>query len=126
MTSESDLADSRISKVYIQANYENDKIIRKIVRLVKKKNTTIVSRLPPPWREKFPSFSVNEQGLLFMDNRVVISKDMRDNMMRAIHYGHAGRDSMLREASDIWWPKIHREIVENVQNCQECQKAGKT
>ena len=125
MADESKLANSKISKVYIQANYENDKIVQKVIRLVKNKNTAIVSRLPPPWREKFPSFSENEQGLLFMDNRLIIPKDMRDNIMRAIHYGHAGRDSMLREASDIWWPKIHREIVEKAQNCQDCQRAGK-
>ena len=60
-----------------------------------------------------------------MDNRLVIPKDMRDNIMLAIHYGHAGRDSMLREASDIWWPQIHREIVEKAQNCQDCQRTGK-
>ena len=60
-----------------------------------------------------------------MDNRLVIPKEMRENILRAIHYGHAGRDSMLREASDIWWPRIHREIVEKAQNCQECQLAGR-
>ena len=60
-----------------------------------------------------------------MDNRLVIPKDIRENILRAIHYGHAGRDSMLREASDIWWPRIHREIVEKARNCRECQIAGK-
>ena len=61
-----------------------------------------------------------------MDNRLVIPKDMRDKNMRAIHYGHDGRDSMLREASDIWSPKIHREIVGKAQNCQDCQRTGKS
>ena len=60
-----------------------------------------------------------------MDNRLVIPKDMRENILRAINYGHAGRDSMLREASDIWWPRIHREIVDKARNCRECQLAGK-
>ena len=57
MADERNLATSKISKVYSQANYENDKIIQKVIRLVKNKNTANVSRLPPPWREKFPSFS---------------------------------------------------------------------
>ena len=62
-----------------------------------------------------------------MDQRLVIPKDMRENVLRAIHFGHAGRDAMamLREASDVWWPRIHREIVEKARNCAECQKAGK-
>ena len=60
-----------------------------------------------------------------MDQRLVIPKDMRENVLRAIHFGHAGRDAMLREASDVWWPGIHRENVEKARNCAECQKAGK-
>ena len=60
-----------------------------------------------------------------MDHRLVIPKDMRENMLRAIHFGHAGRDAMLREASDNWWSRIHREIIENARNCNECRLAGK-
>ena len=50
---------------------------------------------------------------------------MRENVLRAIHFWHAGRDAMLREASDVWWPRIQREIVEKARFCAECQKAGK-
>ena len=60
-----------------------------------------------------------------MDNRLVIPKDMRENVLRAIHFGHARRDSMLKEAADNWWPRFHREIVEKAQNCPECPLAGK-
>ena len=60
-----------------------------------------------------------------MDQRLVLPEDMRENVLRAIHFGHAGRDAMLREASDVWWPRIHREIVEKARNCAESQKAGK-
>ena len=60
-----------------------------------------------------------------MGNRLVIPKDMRENVVRAIHFGHGGRDAMLREASDIWWPRMHREIVEKAKSCSQCQQAGK-
>ena len=60
-----------------------------------------------------------------MDHRLVIPKDLRKNMLRAIHFGHAGRDAMLRKASDVWWPRIHREIVEKAKNCNECRLTGK-
>ena len=46
-------------------------------------------------------------------------------MLNTIHFGHAGRDAMLREAADVWWPRINREIIEKANNCQECSKAGK-
>ena len=60
-----------------------------------------------------------------MDQRLVIPKDMRENVLRTIHFGHAGRDAMLREASDVWWPRILREIIEKAKSCVECQNAGK-
>ena len=36
-----------------------------------------------------------------MDQRLVIPEDMREIVLRAIHFGHSGRDAMLREASDV-------------------------
>ena len=32
---------------------------------------------------------------------------------------------MLTALADIWWPRIHREIVLLAQSCSQCQKAGK-
>ena len=46
-------------------------------------------------------------------------------MLKAIHFGHAGRDAVLRDAADVWWPKIHREFVERANNCQLCRSSGK-
>ena len=63
--------------------------------------------------------------LLYMDKRLVNHKDMRENVLRAFHFGHAGRDAMLREASDIWWPRVHRDFVEKAKNCMQSQQAGK-
>ena len=60
-----------------------------------------------------------------MDVRLVVPRDMRENILTAVYFGNAGRDSLLREASDVWWPRVHREIVEKAQNCPECQQAGK-
>ena len=45
--------------------------------------------------------------------------------MSSIHYGHSGRDTMLRHVSDIWWPKIHREAVTTAKCCDQCNAAGK-
>ena len=60
-----------------------------------------------------------------MEERLVIPKDMRDNMLSAIHFGHAGRDAMLCETANVWWPRIHREIVEKAKSCQQCSQSGK-
>ena len=118
-------ANSRISQVYVQANYEKDKRLQKIIRLIRNRDSSQIARLPSPWRGKFNSLCLDSNNLLYLDERLVIPEDMRENMLTAIHFGHAGRDAMLREAADVWWPKICREVVEKAKNCEECIKAGK-
>ena len=47
-----DLANSKISKVYVQANYDSDKTIQKVIRLVKDRNVAVISRLSPSMEGK--------------------------------------------------------------------------
>ena len=118
-------SNSRISKVYVQAKYEKYKQLQTIIRLLEKRESTQISGLSPPWREKFHSLSLDSNNLLYLDERLFIPKDLKENMLTAIHFGHTGSDAMLREAANVWSPRIHREIVEKVNNCPECIKAGK-
>ena len=60
-----------------------------------------------------------------MEQRLVIPRDMRENVFRAIQIGNAGRDAMLREATDVQWPRIQSEVVVKAQSCAKHQKAGK-
>ena len=60
-----------------------------------------------------------------MDHRFVFPKDMRANMLRGILFGHGARDAILREASNVWWPRIHKEIFEKARSCSDCRLAGK-
>ena len=97
----------------MQANYV---LSKKSIRLVEDKNPAVLFRFPPPWREKVSSFSLESQDLIYMDQRLVIPKDMRENVLRTILFRNAFREAMLREASDVWWPTIHRKIVEKAEN----------
>ena len=60
-----------------------------------------------------------------MHNRLVIPSNLRAAIMSSLHYGHPGRDVMLRNVADILWPKIHREVVNTAKYCEECSTAGK-
>ena len=88
-----------------------------MIKLVKVNNAAQIAQLPPPWREKFTSFSVDDRDLLHFDERLVTLNNMREKMLNAINFGIAGQDAMLREAANVWWP--HMEIVERANNCQE-------
>ena len=60
-----------------------------------------------------------------MDNRLVIPQSMKQMMMCSLHYGHPGRDAMLSMVADIWWRRIHREVIDQARLCEHCLQAGK-
>ena len=60
-----------------------------------------------------------------MDERLVIPKVLRPIILRSLHYGHQRRDSMLATVSNVWWLRLHREVVGIAQKCQQCKTAGK-
>ena len=123
-TGASEIID-KISQAYLPANYEADKVLQKVIQLVKTREGSKISQLPAPWREKFNAFSVDHRNYLYMDQQLVIPANLRSSIMSSIHYGHPGRDTMLRYVADIWWPKIHREVINTAKCCEQCSKAGK-
>ena len=61
-----------------------------------------------------------------MDDELAIpGKFLRASIMSSVHYGHPGRDTMLRYILEMWWPKIHREVINTAKCCEQCSQAGK-
>ena len=123
-TGASEIID-KINQPYLPASYEADKVLQKVIKLVKTREVSKISRLPAPWREKFNAFSVDHRNYLYMDQRLVIPANLRSSIMSSIHCGHPGRYTMLRYVADIWWPKIHREVINTAKCCEHCSKADK-
>ena len=46
-------------------------------------------------------------------------------IMCSLHYGHPGRDAMLSMIEGIWWPRIHREVIDQALFCKQCLHSGK-
>ena len=90
-----------------------------------KADATKIIRLPALWREKFKSLSLDSNDFLYMDERVVIPEIPRRILLRSLHYGHRGRDSMLATVSNVWRPRPQREVVGNAQTSQQCKTGGK-
>ena len=114
-----------LNEKLLPANYSADKLIQRVIRLVKIYKKTGVTRLPSPWREKLQAFSLDEREFLYMDNRLVIPQAMRPMIMCSLQYGHPGRDAMLAMIEDIWWPRIHREVIDQARLCEQCLESGK-
>ena len=107
------------------AQYESDEFMQKIIGLLKRPDSTKINRLPTPWREKYKCLSLDANDFVYMDERLVIPKTLRPIIMRSRHYGHPGRDAMLATISNVWWPRLHREVVTIARECPQCKESGK-
>ena len=82
------------------AQFEADDFLQKVIFLLKRPDATKVNRLPAPWREKFKCFSLDSNDFLYKDEKLVILKVLGSIILRSLHYGHPGRDSMLATVSN--------------------------
>ena len=107
------------------AQYESDELLQKFIGLLKKPDTAKLSSLPTTWREKYSSLSLDTNDLVYRDERLVIPKALRPIIMRSLHYGHPGHDAMLATISNVWCPRLHREVVTIARECPQCKKSSK-
>ena len=60
-------------------------------------------------------------GILFKNQRVIIPKAMRSEILSRVHSSHQGIGSCLRKAKDIvFWPGMNVAIKEMVTSCSVC------
>ena len=107
------------------AHFETDEFLQKVITLIQKPDSTKINRLHAPWRKKFKCLSLGKHNYLYMDERLVVLKVLRLVILRSLHYGHPRRDNMLSTVSNVWWPRLHREVVEIAKSCPQCQTYGK-
>ena len=99
--------------------------MQKIISIVKNPTKGKIKSLESPWRERFNSSS-DENNLLYFDDRLIIPIILQAPIKNFLHWGHPERDIMLQQISDIWWPRIHRDITLLAKTCPNCQKTGKS
>lgn len=109
----------------IQEFVQKDVVFRKIISYVKegwpkdKKSCDL---------EVMPYFKVKDDiniinGLLLKNNRLLIPKILRSEMLNRIHEGHLGIQRCQSLARDsVYWPNINNDIHNVVSSCETCIK----
>ena len=64
-------------------------------------------------------------GCVVVDNRIAIPMCLRKPLLSRLHRSHAGQLAMVDAAQYIWWPRMHRDIVQLCKDCPQCTKFGK-
>ena len=91
----------KIDENLLIANYKDDETLQKIINLVKNATKSKIKSLDSPWRERFSSLSLDENDLIYLDDRLVIPKILQAPIKNSLHWGYPGRDQMLRQITDI-------------------------
>lgn len=62
-----------------------------------------------------------ENGLLFVENKIIIPAQCRSAILYKLHEGHLGMDKCKARAREtMYWPNMNRDIDEYVSQCPTC------
>ena len=78
-----------------------------------------------PYIKSFWHCAAVVDGCVIVDNRIAIPMCLIKPLLSRLHRSHAGQLAMVDAAQYIWWPRMHRDIVQLCKDCPQCTKFGK-
>ena len=106
------------------ANYIADSSLQTVRDAIKRRDINKLTKANKLFAPVFKDLRVDGE-LVFLENRLVIPRDMRQAVLNSIHKRHPGRDTILEAVEEVWWPQTHRQIVASAEYCPQCQNARK-
>ena len=65
-------------------------------------------------------------GLVFMEDRITVPKNLRTTVINLLHKGHPAINNMTLAARHFWWPKMSDAIQKKCEACIPCKMSGKS
>ena len=116
------LPENHCSKKLLQLMTREDEVIWDLIETLKTKRPVGI----------FGSYMKNsskdhhiKDGLLFLDNKLVVPATIRGIFSTMLHETHPGHFGMKSLPEYIWWTHFYREIYHQGKSCSQCRKAGK-
>lgn len=64
-----------------------------------------------------------ENGLLFLNGRIIVPTEMTSHMLELLHDSHMGFYKTKKRANSIFfWPNMNRDVENKISKCQICAK----
>ena len=64
-------------------------------------------------------------GVLYKSHKVLIPVKLQFTMLKKLHHGHQGGESMIRRAREVmYWPGMQAAILQECTKCSLCASYG--
>ena len=93
-------------------------------RVIERKDRAGFELMGPYTTPLWNQLSVIDDCIL-VDNRLAVPIQLRQAVMKRIHRGHPGQEAMIDVSNYLWWPHMHKDIVNLAEECRECTRYGK-
>ena len=62
---------------------------------------------------------------ILVNDRLAVPCQLRTVVLKRIHWGHLGQEAMLNVSHYLWWPHMHKDIVNLAEEGRSCTRYGK-
>ena len=109
------------SKKFLAILTGKDVILKEVRDCVMRDDPDRLQEISPYLFSYWRDLSV-KHGCVCLDERIAITKSIKDAVLEDILSTHPGSFAMLSLAQNIWWPYIHRDILAKASECKACTK----
>lgn len=112
-------------KAEIQQHSVNDETLCNVSNFVQNGWPTDTSKIPihTKFFMKFQDRLTVDDGLVFLDHRIIIPVTLRSKILSLLHESHMGIEKTKMKARlTVYWPNINADIENIVNKCSICEK----
>ena len=102
-----------------------DPWMNRLLRVIERNNRHSFELMGPYTNPLWHQLSVVDDCIL-VDNRLAVPGQLRQAVLKRIHRGHPGQEAMLDVSKYLWWPHMHKDIVNLAEECRSCTPYGKS
>ena len=114
------ISNTRLKNLKVHTNCdENLKMMKKLIVTGWPTKAEVPHTLMP-YHQFRDELSVQDE-LIFKNDRILVPKSMRSEVLSRIHCSHLGLGSCLRKARDVvFWPGMKSDIQNFIEKCETC------
>ena len=109
-----------ISRFEVIESTKNDAQLKTLSKWLR--NNKIKSNDLKPFEHYLDKICETSDGLLLMDNRIILPTDLRERAIKIAHKPHMGITKTKAFMNDkVWFPNLTKMVEEEVNGCHACQ-----